>query len=213
MPSDRDAVEVTEGSRKRRLEVLLAGHTGDSAQALGALNDPDPALRLAALGALARIDALGVTQLLDSLRDPDSGVRRRAAELAAAHPDETLEPALLGLLADAEPLVAEMAAWALGERGGPAHETVRALSHMSEHHEDPLCREAAVAALGALGDPAGLPAILRATSDKPAIRRRAVIALAPFEGEEVDAALVRARSDRDWQVRQAAEDQEGRAGS
>ena len=35
---------------------------------------------------------------------------------------------------------------------------------------------------------------------------RAVIALAPFDGPEVDAALERARQDRDWQVRQAAED-------
>ena len=33
-----------------------------------------------------------------------------------------------------------------------------------------------------------------------------VIALAPFEGSEVDAALEQARTDRDWQVRQAAED-------
>ena len=34
----------------------------------------------------------------------------------------------------------------------------------------------------------------------------AVIALAPFEGPEVEAALARATEDRDWQVRQAAED-------
>jgi hypothetical protein len=33
-----------------------------------------------------------------------------------------------------------------------------------------------------------------------------VIALAAFEGPEVDAALRRALEDRDWQVRQAAED-------
>jgi hypothetical protein len=33
-----------------------------------------------------------------------------------------------------------------------------------------------------------------------------VIALAAFEGDEVDAALERALADRDWQVRQAAED-------
>ena len=63
-----------------------------------------------------------------------------------------------------------------------------------------------MAALGAIGDVRGLPAILAATSDKPAVRRRAVIALAPFDGPEVDAALARARDDRDWQVRQAAED-------
>jgi hypothetical protein len=30
--------------------------------------------------------------------------------------------------------------------------------------------------------------------------------VAPFDGPEVDAALARAREDRDWQVRQAAED-------
>ena len=69
-----------------------------------------------------------------------------------------------------------------------------------------MCRESAVAALGALGDPAGLGAILAATEDKATVRRRAVIALAPFDGPEVDAALERATNDRDWQVRQAAED-------
>ena len=62
-------------------------------------------------------------------------------------------------------------------------------------------------ALGAIGDVDGLPAILAATTDKATVRRRAVIALAPFEGPEVDAALEAARTDRDWQVRQAAEDQ------
>ncbi|MEA2716984.1 MAG: hypothetical protein QOI99_1301, partial [Actinomycetota bacterium] len=45
-----------------------------------------------------------------------------------------------------------------------------------------------------------------ATSDRPAVRRRAVIALTPFDGPEVDAAMARALEDRDWQVRQAAED-------
>jgi HEAT repeat protein len=94
-----------------------------------------------------------------------------------------------------------------GHLGGPAAEAaVAALVDMATAHADALCREAAVAALGAIGDPAGLPAILAATTDKPAVRRRAVIALAPFEGPEVDAALERALTDRDWQVRQAAED-------
>jgi hypothetical protein len=32
------------------------------------------------------------------------------------------------------------------------------------------------------------------------------LALAPFEGDEVDAALQRALEDKDWQVRQNAED-------
>src|SRR5438874_410065 len=67
-------------------------------------------------------------------------------------------------------------------------------------------RATALGALGAIGDEAGLPAILAATSDRPAVRRRATLALAPFEGPEVQATLERALQDRDWQVRQAAED-------
>lgn len=70
-----------------------------------------------------------------------------------------------------------------------------------------------MAALGAIGDDRGLPAILAGCRDKPAVRRRAILALAPFDGDEVDAALQAALSDRDWQVRQAAEDLLGIAGS
>ncbi|MDP8974942.1 MAG: HEAT repeat domain-containing protein [Actinomycetota bacterium] len=129
-------------------------------------------------------------------------VRRRACELAVSHSGADV----VALLADAEPSVVEAASWALGERGAPEPRAVAALAGVATDHEDALCREAAVAALGAIGDDAGLPAILSATGDKPAIRRRAVIALAPFEGTEVDVALRRALDDRDWQVRQAAED-------
>jgi HEAT repeat protein len=81
------------------------------------------------------------------------------------------------------------------------------LCRIATGHDDALCRESAVAALGAIGDPAGLPSVLAALSDRPPVRRRAVIALAPFEGPVVQEALERALTDRDWQVRQAAEDQ------
>ena len=63
-----------------------------------------------------------------------------------------------------------------------------------------------MAALGAIGDPAGLSAVVAALEDKPAIRRRAAVALAAFEGPEVETALRRCLEDRDWQVRQVAED-------
>jgi HEAT repeat protein len=116
---------------------------------------------------------------------------------------------LFRLLADPEPLVAESAAWALGEiewTGRTRARVVGALAAVARTHPDPLVRESAVAALGAIGDAAGLPAILAACEDRPAIRRRAVLALAPFDGPEVDAALAHALTDSDWQVRQAAED-------
>jgi HEAT repeat protein len=111
------------------------------------------------------------------------------------------------MLEDGDAGVVESACFALGELGSRAGaEATTALVGVVTTHDDPLCREAAVAALGAIGDPAGLAAILAATADKPAVRRRAVLALAPFDGPEVDVALQRAASDRDWQVRQAAED-------
>jgi HEAT repeat protein len=140
-------------------------------------------------------------------------VRRRACEVATSFAGPvgspappTVAAAVAALLDDTEPTVVETAAWALGERPPATPEVVTRLCGLATGHPDALCREAAVAALGALGDPAGLDAILAATSDKATVRRRAVIALAPFEGPEVDAALERARDDRDWQVRQAAED-------
>ncbi len=126
----------------------------------------------------------------------------RAAELAITTPDVDL----VGLTTRRDSTVVETAAWALGERGpGQSEAVVHQLIGLTTH-SDALVREAAVAALGSIGDPAGLPAVLAATTDKPAVRRRAVVALAAFEGPEVDAALRRATEDRDWQVRQIAED-------
>jgi HEAT repeat protein len=93
-----------------------------------------------------------------------------------------------------------------GDKVVIAATAVRALMATAMSHPEPLCREAAVAALGSLRVPAGLPAVLAALEDKPAVRRRAVVALAGFEGPEVDAALAKAAGDVDWQVRQLAED-------
>lgn len=193
--------KLTAQARRRRA-VALGGHLGDEASVRAAVADDTPAVRATALGALARMGRLTDDDLRAALADADGVVRRRACELAATHPAVDLLP----LLADRDTAVVETAAWALGEQAGDDEITVDALAGVATDHDDPLCREAAVAALGALGAPRGLPAILAATDDKPAVRRRAVLALAPFDGPEVDAALQRALQDRDWQVRQAAED-------
>lgn len=197
---------LAEAIRRRRL-VARAGHEGDPVLARAHLDDPDPAVRATALGALARLDTLATAELNGALHDRDPAVRARACEVAAAwsptpgHRDVSL----LALLDDADPTVVEVAAWACGERP-PAPGVVERLAALATDHDDPLCREAAVAALGSLGDETGLPAVLAATRDRATVRRRAVIALAAFDGSDVDAALERARTDRDWQVRQAAED-------
>ena len=77
---------------------------------------------------------------------------------------------------------------------------------MREDPDDALCRESAVAALGALGNKDTLSSILKAVDDIATVRRRAVLALSPFDGPEVEEAIQKALEDRDWQVRQAAED-------
>jgi HEAT repeat protein len=140
-------------------------------------------------------------------------MRRRACTESTSWNGSVGEPttsevadAIAALLSDSDDSVVEIAAWASGERPPASKSTIERLCEIATSHDDALCRESAVAALGALSDPAGLGAILSATEDKATVRRRAVIALAPFDGPEVDAALERATNDRDWQVRQAAED-------
>ena len=183
----------------------MAGHQGTAATIRRALEHPDSQLRRAGLGAAARSGLLDEALLLDALGDADPGVRRRAVELAGRRPPSgALRSRLVDALNDDDG-VAEMAAFSLGEWGEDGLGVADALSRVARQHPAALCREAAVAALGAVG--AGLPTILDALAhDRATVRRRAVLALAPFDGPEVDRALHHALQDRDWQVRQAAED-------
>src|SRR5262249_41104325 len=197
----------------RAVALGLAGPAapGDLARVRAAARDGAAVVRAAALGALVRAASPRDARRAwgRAVVDADPGVRRRAADLAPGlaarrrRPDPELETALRGLLGDPDVTVVEAAAWALGEAGDLAGDAVvAALAGTASDHDDPLAREAAVAALGAIGSRAGLPAILAACRDKPAIRRRAVLALAPFDGPDVDAALRAALDDHDWQVRQ-----------
>ena len=186
----------------RRRRAILAGHGADPDTARKLLADPEPLVRVAALGALDRLGSLTSAEVAVALVDQSPAVRRRGLEATATGHDG--DPA--SLLDDEDPLVVETACWALGERAGIDTRGLLRLFGVASGHEDVLCREAAVAALGALGHPEGLTVILEALKDRPTVRRRAVLALAAFEGPEVEAALKRALTDRDWQVRQAAED-------
>ncbi len=185
-----------------RRDVAVAGHQGDLDTATAGLTSDDGNIRATALGALERLGALADEQLTTAFSDADPRVRRRAAELAATHPAVDLIP----LLADPDVNVVEMAAWTTGEHESNRPAVLNRLLELAQHAEEPLVREASVAALGAIGDPAAVDVIIAACSDKPAVRRRAVLALAPFEGPDVEAAIDHALEDRDWQVRQAAED-------
>jgi HEAT repeat protein len=190
---------VTDPTRR---DVVVAGHTGDLATARAGVAAEDAAVREAALGALERLGGLTDADVTTAMRDGSEAVRRRAVELAATRTAIDLRAAL----DDPDPTVVETAAWACGEHEVVSDDVLDRLVALTTTADEPLVREAAAAALGAIGDERGLPAILAACTDKPAIRRRAVLALAPFDGPEVDAALDLALQDRDWQVRQSAED-------
>jgi HEAT repeat protein len=199
----------------RRRRVTAAGHRGDAGLARLGLADSDPRVRAAALGALARLGALHSDDVVRALGDAGSAeVRRRAVDAAVTvrgpGSRSALPAAVVRSLDDPDPLVVVGAAWYLGERRHRA--AVVPLAGVATTHPDPRCREAAVAALGALGDRAGLPAVLAALDDKGTIRRRATVALAGFDDARVEPALRRSAADRDWQVRQAAEELLGEDG-
>ena len=185
-----------------RFDVIAAGFSGDSSVALEALHHHDGTVRASALRALARIGTLTAEILAPYIQDSHIETRRTAVELAVPFPSVNVHHCI----DDSDVFVAEMAAWCVGERTPASDIEIETLVDRTTSHSEAVVREACAAALGSLGDERGLPAILAACSDKPAVRRRAILALAPFEGEEVDAALQRALEDKDWQVRQNAED-------
>mgnify|MGYP006276547217 CR=1 FL=1 len=193
--SNTDIVEL-------RRAIVIAGHSGDEATVRAALSHSSGSVRDAAYGAMARLGLLTHEIANAAMADKDARVRSRIAELSVELPGLDLSP----LLEDHDPMVVEMAAWTCGEHETVADHIIQKLIDLTTSHDEPLVREASVAALGAIGDERGLPAILAACKDKPAIRRRAVLALAPFDGADVKAALTAALEDKDWQVRQAAED-------
>jgi len=188
---------------ERYREVVVAGHTHDEARAVLGLTDSEPMVREASLSALHRMKALTAATLQQAFTDPAARVRARAAELAASVDGITPAP----LLNDEEASVVETACFACGEMSWGQNEApIEVLSRVATSHEDALCRESAAAALGAIGDPRGLEAVLAACADRVTVRRRATLALAAFDDPRADAALETALEDKDWQVRQAAED-------
>lgn len=191
---------TTDGAITRD-EIILAEIDVDVITLRVGLQHPDASIRALALGSLSRLGELDDVEVRTALADHNRDVRCRAIEVAVDR-DTPLTP----LLDDDDDLVVETAAWVLGEREDRDPSVIDALVRTGTTHDVSICREAAIAALGAIGDEAGLPAILAGLEDRAPVRRRAVLALAPFDTPEVTEALERATNDRDRQVRQAAED-------
>ena len=202
MSCEEDALEFTHSGIERRQQLVQLAREGDLSLARELCGDGDPRVRASSIAVLSENDALDESLIALGLSDPNPLVRMTVARAAA----QNSSISVLELLNDEDSSVVEIACWAAGEQTEHNDSLIEALSAIALEHEDALCRESAVAALGALGDARGLKSILKATKDIATVRRRAVIALAPFEGQAVTDALQLALSDRDWQVRQAAED-------
>ena len=122
-----------------------------------------PCLRIVALTRLVSAGPRRIATIAwkAAAADTDTGLRLRAAQLAPRLGRGAPVVSLLELLADADAWVAEAAAYALGEHPRPGTRAATTLADVVSTHDDPLVREAAVASLGAIGDPRALPAVLR----------------------------------------------------
>lgn len=194
LPEDLDEALVRAGfAQGEDVESFLRANLGANA----------PRHRVLALRGAVRHQLLSSDDWLVALSDEDLDVRREALTLVAHEKifDTAVFAAIIGALADPDPLVVDAAAFALGEH--LCVDAVEPLCEVAASHDDARCREAAVAALGAIGDDRARGAVLGALEDKPPVRRRAIVALSNFEGPDIEAALARAGEDRDWQVRAA----------
>ena len=158
--------------------------------------------RILALRGLCRCATVTEDQWRAALADDDVDVRREAlTQLSQYEPSTSLMDEVVTLLENEDALVVDAAAFALGEfLYEPA---VSVLCRVAATHDDARCREAAIAALGAIGHDDARDVIIGALKDKPPVRRRAIVALANFEGPDIEQALALASEDKDWQVRAA----------
>ena len=202
---DPDTVPVP-GTLEEAIAVIEAGHSSDAASLAvleAARTSSNPVLRRHALVGLEARSALSESHIIEAISDLDAENRSRALRAAGRSdtPSPRLVEALSAATADPEDFVAVAAIRSIADL--VILDALNLLISLVGDHADAMVREEAVAALGALGDERGLPSILNACGDKPAVRRRCVVALGAFEGDEVEAALALLHEDRDWQVRQA----------
>src|SRR5512139_2992102 len=146
---------------------VLAGLVvaGDARPARAAKKDvPAPPARIERLARILELEdsRSGADEIERLLRDPDRGVRRRAALAAGRLGDPALVPALQGLLNDQEVEVHRMAAFALGLAGDRAA-VDRLTAALAD--SDAEVRGRSAEALGRIGDARAAGAIARMVVD------------------------------------------------
>jgi cyclophilin family peptidyl-prolyl cis-trans isomerase/HEAT repeat protein len=145
------------------LVLAWAGPTVRAAKKPATPPPPPPRIeRLARLLAMEDARSAGAGELERLLRDPDRGVRRRAALAAGRVADPALVPGLVGLLNDPEVEVRRVAAFALGLAGDRAAAD-RLLLALAD--SDSGVRGRAAEALGKIGQARAAAAIARLVVD------------------------------------------------
>jgi HEAT repeat protein len=170
-------------------------------EALRDRHEDEASVKSAAATALARLrDATAIPLLVHELVRVDEHSSRNVAEAIVGF-GSMATPALLVLLVDPSQAAARVwAARILGRIGdsGAVDDLVARLSD-----RDDRLRMAAAEALGAIRDPRGLQALVRATLRDPApqVRAHAAAAVAHIEGERAVDVLVAALADPDYATR------------
>ena len=151
-----------------------------------------------------------VSRLAMLLKDPDADVRRTAAlSLGKIALPETAE-ALIASLTDADPIVRQYSAWALGNLGDTAIDQAGPALVERLGDSSPAVKTAAALALGNLmGTSGGTQAIVELLTEAlrnhdTTTRRAAVLALTWLEAPSAYPSLIEALGDRDALVRQGA---------
>lgn len=137
-------------------------------------------LRLRAIDALGLVADAGAVEALAALLDNAAlEVRRHAAGALARQGGPTAAAALRARLRDATD-TAERAVLvaALGAVGADAVEAVPSLARLLAAHQPPALRHAAADALGRIGGPAAVAALITLLGDEdPLLERRSIVAL------------------------------------
>ena len=168
------------------------------------LQHNDPVLRRMATTALSTEECNTWFDMAILLLEDESGsVRAAAAEKLGSCGDRALDHLAKAAL-DTEPKVREAVATAYGEVADPS--AITWLVEVGHDDSDRTVKEAAVAALGAIGNASAIdPLLAFVAKGPPQVRRRAIAAITVFDDPRIEPAIQRAAFDRNPSVREAAE--------
>ncbi len=160
-----------------------------------ALNSRDPAVCIAATGALARVGGSEAVQaLVPCLRSPHTQIRAESARSLGILGASEATKAICNLLQDKEWEVRREAVSALGKLKNP--ETVEPLAKVLEDVDGDV-REAAALALGGMGDRRAVgPLVLSLKDEVASVRRIAAAGLSRIDADWVSLPETRASAEK-----------------